>query len=99
MAKRSIAQDKAARVDTDKAYQDQQAQLRKQEVRFRTEEALRKESKTSLSDYSSNPSHEATSDPAPTRHAPTTEGQKTLEKSKYAAAEVWRSPKGDRLTR
>ena len=44
-----------------------------------------------------NPSGEAAQDPAPTRHAAVTEGQRALEKSKYEASEVWRSPKGDRL--
>jgi hypothetical protein len=40
---------------------------------------------------------EATEDPAPTRHAPATEGQQVEEKSKYEASEVWRSKKGNRL--
>jgi hypothetical protein len=44
------------------------------------------------------PAQEATLDPAPTRHAPMSEGQRALEKSKYEAAEVFRSPKGDRFT-
>jgi hypothetical protein len=44
-----------------------------------------------------NPSTEA-NEPAPTRHAPATEGQKVTEKSKYEASEVWKSPKGSRFT-
>ena len=51
----------------------------------------------SNTDNASNPSMEATEDPAPTRHAPTTQGQQVEEKSKYEASEVWRSKKGDRL--
>ncbi|KAI9679172.1 MAG: hypothetical protein M1822_007382 [Bathelium mastoideum] len=45
------------------------------------------------------PSSEASSqDPAPTRHAPETTGQRVGEKSKYEASETWRSPKGDRFS-
>ncbi|KIW07317.1 uncharacterized protein PV09_02167 [Verruconis gallopava] len=49
------------------------------------------------SDHASHPAMEASADPAPTRHAPTTQGQQVEEKSKYEASEVWRSKKGDRL--
>ena len=49
-------------------------------------------------DAASSPSQESSSDPAPTRHAPTTEGQRVLEKSKYEAATPWKSPKGDRFS-
>ena len=49
------------------------------------------------SDVTGSPSTEASQDPAPTRHAPTTEAEKAAEKSKYAATEVWESPKGNRL--
>ena len=78
----------------------EQARLKEQEIKFRVEQELRKEryNKPLRSDYTADPSSEASADPAPTRHAPATEGQKTLEKSKYAASEVWRSPKGDRLS-
>ncbi|KAK0626531.1 hypothetical protein B0T14DRAFT_562429 [Immersiella caudata] len=37
-------------------------------------------------------------DPAPTRHAPATEGQRVLEKSKYESSTPFRSPKGDRFS-
>jgi len=40
----------------------------------------------------------AMNDPAPTRHQPVTDGQKVLEKSKYAATEVFRSTKGNRFS-
>ncbi|KAF2728175.1 hypothetical protein EJ04DRAFT_569753 [Polyplosphaeria fusca] len=48
-------------------------------------------------DEASSPSHEASTDPAPTRHAPEDEAQKMKEKSKYEASDVYRSRKGDRL--
>ncbi|KAK3936161.1 hypothetical protein QBC46DRAFT_395850 [Diplogelasinospora grovesii] len=45
------------------------------------------------------PSRESTSgDPAPTRHAPTTEGERVFEKSKYESSVPFRSPKGDRFS-
>lgn len=37
-------------------------------------------------------------DPAPTRHAPTTEGERVLEKSKYETSTPFRSRKGDRFS-
>lgn len=50
-------------------------------------------------DHSGSPSQEATSlDPAPTRHAPETEGQRVREKSKYETAEPFRATKGDRFS-
>ena len=49
-------------------------------------------------DNSSNPSREASNDPAPTRHAPETAGQQVVEKSKYEASEPYRSRRGDRLS-
>jgi hypothetical protein len=50
------------------------------------------------SDHSGSPSHESTLDPAPTSHAPNTEGQRVREKSKYEASEPFRSKKGDRFS-
>jgi len=49
-------------------------------------------------DHSGSPSQEATSDPAPTRHAPESEGQRVREKSKYEASEPYRARKGDRFS-
>ncbi|KAF5690247.1 hypothetical protein FBULB1_9416 [Fusarium bulbicola] len=49
-------------------------------------------------DSTGSPSQEASSDPAPTRHAPETESQRIGEKSKYESANVYRSPKGDRFS-
>jgi hypothetical protein len=49
-------------------------------------------------DSSGSPSQEASSDPAPTRHAPESEGQRVREKSKYEASEPYRAKKGDRFS-
>ncbi|KAK0635230.1 hypothetical protein B0T17DRAFT_484284, partial [Bombardia bombarda] len=49
-------------------------------------------------DTAGSPSQESSSDPAPTRHAPTTEGQRVVEKSKYEASVPFKSPKGDRFS-
>lgn len=49
-------------------------------------------------DPSGSPSQEASSDPAPTRHAPATEGQRVFEKSKYEASTPFKSQKGDRFS-
>jgi hypothetical protein len=50
---------------------------------------------------SGNPSMQARQDPAPTRHEPLDEAEKAKEareKSKYEAADVYRSRKGDRFS-
>ncbi|KAI1405678.1 hypothetical protein F4819DRAFT_443365 [Hypoxylon fuscum] len=49
-------------------------------------------------DTAGSPSQEASSDPAPTRHAPATEGQQVVEKSKYESSTPYKSPKGDRFS-
>lgn len=49
-------------------------------------------------DTAGSPSQESSSDPAPTRHAPTTEQQRVLEKSKYESSTPFKSPKGDRFS-
>ncbi|KAI0448730.1 hypothetical protein F5B21DRAFT_496569 [Xylaria acuta] len=49
-------------------------------------------------DFTGSPSQEASSDPAPTRHAPATEDQRVFEKSKYESTTPFRSPKGDRFS-
>ncbi|KAK8101637.1 uncharacterized protein PG998_006950 [Apiospora kogelbergensis] len=49
-------------------------------------------------DPTGSPSQEASGDPAPTRHAPSTEGQRVLEKSKYESSAPFKSPKGDRFS-
>ncbi|KAI6512320.1 hypothetical protein MCOR14_000740 [Pyricularia oryzae] len=49
-------------------------------------------------DTAGSPSQESNSDPAPTRHAPSTEGERVGEKSKYEASQPFRSIKGDRFS-
>ena len=49
-------------------------------------------------DTAGSPSQESSSDPAPTRHAPATEAQRVLEKSKYESTTPFRSRKGDRFS-
>lgn len=49
-------------------------------------------------DTAGSPSQESSSDPAPTRHAPATEGQRVWEKSKYESSTPFRSTKGDRFS-
>ncbi|KAI1326871.1 hypothetical protein F5Y16DRAFT_373683 [Xylariaceae sp. FL0255] len=49
-------------------------------------------------DTAGSPSQEANNDPAPTRHAPATEGQRIVEKSKYESSTPFTSPKGDRFS-
>ncbi|KAH8176997.1 hypothetical protein LIA77_02079 [Sarocladium implicatum] len=49
-------------------------------------------------DNAGSPSQEASSDPAPTRHAPSTEGERVNEKSKYETARPFVSKKGDRFS-
>ncbi|VUC33270.1 unnamed protein product [Clonostachys rosea] len=49
-------------------------------------------------DNAGSPSQEGSSDPAPTRHAPTTEQQQVDEKSKFESRTPFRSPKGDRFS-
>lgn len=50
------------------------------------------------SDTTGSPSQEAAIDPAPTRHAPASEGQQVREKSKYETAQPFRATKGDRFS-
>ena len=49
-------------------------------------------------DTAGSPSQESSNDPAPTRHAPATEGQRVFEKSKYESSAPFRSTKGDRFS-
>jgi hypothetical protein len=78
-----------------------QAKLREQELRESGRFPLspRNNDNGLNGDVAGNPSKEVgATDPAPARHAPETEGQRVVEKSKYEASEVWRSKKGDRFS-
>ena len=78
-----------------------QAKLREQELHESGRFPLppRNNGNGSNGDAAGNPNKEVSAvDPAPTRHAPESEGQRVTEKSKYEANEVWRSKKGDRFS-
>jgi len=49
-------------------------------------------------DHAGSPSSEISEDVAPVGHAPVDHDQRVREKSKYEAAEPYRSKKGDRLS-
>ena len=49
-------------------------------------------------DHAGSPSSEISQDVAPVGHAPETEGQQVVERSKYEAAAPYRSKKGDRFS-
>jgi hypothetical protein len=100
LAKNSISQDRAQRVDLDRENARIQRELRASEDKYKASKAFVDADKKGLNrgfSDSANASREAQVDPAATRHAPVTEGQRAIEKSKYEATEVWRSPKGGRL--
>jgi hypothetical protein len=98
-AKKSINADRAERFERDRKRRQMQESL----------EYSNKSGTTSAtgsttnggaprSDTSGSPSQEATIDPAPTRHAPESEGQRVREKSKYESSEPFRAKKGDRFS-
>ncbi|KAF2871097.1 hypothetical protein BDV95DRAFT_573281 [Massariosphaeria phaeospora] len=113
-AKRSINADRAAKVDAEHKRRLAQYQLEQQYTPRSTPQStpqnttgpitaeLSKRTATAdtapLHSATSNPSQEASADPAATRHAPEDEAQRALEKSKYEASEVFRSRKGDRFS-
>lgn len=97
-AKQSINADRAARFEAD-------------QKRKRQQEALEYSAKPggyagsgsnggpAKSDTAGSPSQEvSTTEPAPTGHAPESEGQRVREKSKYEPAEPFRARKGDRFS-
>lgn len=84
-AKKSINAERAEKAAADRRRKEMQQRLEQQAY-------------TSGSNGGANPSHEASQDPAPTRHAPETAGQQVWEKSKYEASEPFRSRKGDRFS-
>jgi len=101
LAKRSIAEDRVRNHERDQQMAAEQAWLRDSENKYRARKEVGiKDGDRYLNGNAggANPSAEASQDPAATRHAPATEGQKVLEKSKYEASEVWRAPKGGRFT-
>jgi hypothetical protein len=98
-AKKSINEDRANRFEAEQRRRRIQESL---EYNARTEPTSSSGSKTNggppRSDSTGSPSQEATLDPAPTRHAPHTEGERVREKSKYETSEPFRAKKGDRFS-
>jgi hypothetical protein len=94
-AKKSINADRAARFEADQRRRQMMESL---EYSATTPSASKKNGGPPRSDHSGSPSQEATADPAPTRHAPESEGQRVREKSKYETSEPFISKKGDRFS-
>jgi hypothetical protein len=107
-AKQSINADRAARFEA-----EQKRRRRQESLEYSAKAPSQPASSSSISgsakegftnggparsDHSGSPSQESTLDPAPTRHAPATEGQRVREKSKYETSEPFRAKKGDRFS-
>jgi hypothetical protein len=95
-AKKSINADRTARFEADQRRRQMQEAL-EYSAKPATSSAT-KNGGPPRADHSGSPSQEASADPAPTRHAPESEGQRVREKSKYETAEPFRSKKGDRFS-
>lgn len=109
-AKRSINADRQARFEAGQAqkYRHQQAEDRSYTFNNVPAAAKSKGTKeqtdprsgthnTKGLDHAGSPSSEISEDAAPVGHAPVNPEQRIREKSKYEAAEPYRSKKGDRL--
>lgn len=92
-AKRSINADKKARHEADMRRREAV-----QSFSSNADTTKPRKKKRKLVDPSTNPSNEASRDPAPTRHAGEHEEQPLFEKSKYEASVPYRSKKGDRFS-
>ncbi|CAL3973172.1 hypothetical protein PZA11_005478 [Diplocarpon coronariae] len=94
-AKKSINADRQARFEA-----DQKKRALQQSLEYSTSHSTAAKSNEGppRADHSGSPSSEATLDPAPTRHAPDSEGQRVQEKSKYETSQPFRSRKGDRFS-
>lgn len=97
-AKKSINADRAARFEADQKRKQIQASLEYSAGPTTSQSARKTNGGPSTADHSGSPSQEATMDPAPTSHAPESEGQRVREKSKYETSEPFRSKKGDRFS-
>jgi len=103
-AKKSINADRAARYEAEQKKQSRLRRLEAQSGAF-AEETVKKRSKSggnaatkSTLDHAGSPSSEISEDAAPVSHAPVDAEQRAKEKSKYEAAEPFRSRKGDRFS-
>lgn len=99
-AKRSINADRASRHEAD---MKRKARFQNLEPVAPVDSSPRTKRKKSPAngegqDHVGSPSAEASEDAAPVGHAPETEQQQIRERSKYEAAEPYRSRKGDRFS-
>ncbi|KAG9228788.1 hypothetical protein BJ875DRAFT_476618 [Amylocarpus encephaloides] len=95
-AKKSINEDRAVRFEADRRRKQMQ-----QDLEYASRQAFQPtpgNGGPARDDHSGSPSGEASEDPAPTSHAPESEGQRVREKSKYEAGEPFRAKKGDRFS-
>ena len=103
-AKRSINADRAARFEAEQKNKWQQQKLEEKHYTFNNAPATSKPKSETASqnlkglDHAGSPSSEISEDAAPVGHAPVDGEQRIREKSKYEAAEPYRSRKGDRLS-
>lgn len=96
-AKKSINEDRANRFEAEQRRRRIQESL-EYSAKFESPSGGKPNGGPARSDSTGSPSQEATIDPAPTRHAPQTEGERVREKSKYETSEPFRAKKGDRFS-
>ncbi|EXJ60529.1 hypothetical protein A1O7_04682 [Cladophialophora yegresii CBS 114405] len=111
-AKRSINADRAARFEAEQQKKYRQQRYEDKQYSFNNAPATSKSKvrtkdqadpftgthSTKGLDHAGSPSSEISEDAAPVGHAPVDGEQRVREKSKYEAAEPFRSKKGDRLS-
>ncbi|KIX09820.1 uncharacterized protein Z518_00901 [Rhinocladiella mackenziei CBS 650.93] len=102
-AKKSINADRAARYEAEQRKQSRFRRLEAAEYNepSATKSKAKAKSQTNSSkdfDHVGSPSSEISEDVAPVGHAPVDQEQRVREKSKYEAAEPFKSKKGDRLS-
>jgi len=106
-AKKSINADRQARFEAERQKQERLRRLEASAPSFTsnsTAKAIKSappahpQNGTKGLDHAGSPSSEISEDAAPVGHAPVDSEQRIREKSKYEAAEPFRSKKGDRLS-
>ncbi|KEF63518.1 uncharacterized protein A1O9_01496 [Exophiala aquamarina CBS 119918] len=103
-AKRSINADRAARFEAEQKKQSRLRRLEAQQSGAFSDASIKSRTKTHAGnstkgpDHAGSPSSEISEDAAPVSHAPVDAEQRAREKSKYEAAEPFRSKKGDRFS-
>ena len=99
-AKRQINADRASRYEAD---MKRKARFQNLEPVAPVDSSLKSKKKKPVpngegQDFAGKPSAEASEDAAPVGHAPETDQEKIRERSKYEAAEPYRSRKGNRFS-